>query len=510
MDTVAAQRRRTWKLRLGVAGVALTLAACGTTVPDGQFVAIEAGVAPDGTTQVVVGGPGLDETSPDTTQATGSSADPGGPAITVAAASDSPTTQPTAQPGSPAPTGPARGVTDSVIKIGVTAPSDEGSLAGSLGVAGGSSVSVQAMTNAVLADINSSGGIVGRKVEVLVHEYDVNAALADPARAFGAVCSDFRDDRPVFAIISSTSTNDLVRCSADMGSPLFLAGAGQILPASDYAIGGGSYLYAPNAITSNRMADLFVQSLIGRSFFEKWNISSGKVGNQPVELGLIHADTPGANAMYASYADELAKNGLSFAETVTYGGEIQAAISATQSAILKFRSAGVTHVFGASAFFLRFADAQGYKPRYAYLPGLGQIGVENSPASQLNGAMTVGWSPISDVPIAHAPAESTGAQKCRSVMEAAGLATTERADRAAMYATCDSLYAMRDALAASGQVSVAGLRTGYESLGTGFSPALTFPTTFGPNKHSGIDSVRDMGYFKSCACFQYTASDNRT
>jgi ABC-type branched-subunit amino acid transport system substrate-binding protein len=214
--------------------------------------------------------------------------------------------------------------------------------------------------------------------------------------------------------------------------------------------------------------------------------------------------------LYGEYAKQLAKHGRRFAETVTYAQDVSTALAATQSAVLRFKAAGVTHVYGASAFFLQAAESQNYRPRYAYLPGLGAIGAANSPAAQMRGAMTVGWAPSSDVNAPQDPPASPAGKHCTALMTRKGMSTSNRTDLTNMLTTCDSLYSLRDALEAGGVANVAGLRSGFESLGSGFPTALTFQVTMGPGRHHGVNAVRDMAYDTSCTCLIYTTRSNRT
>ena len=174
------------------------------------------------------------------------------------------------------------------------------------------------------------------------------------------------------------------------------------------------------------------------------------------------------------------------------------------------RRQGITHVFGASAFFLRDAESQHYRPRYAYLPALGAFGAANSPPEQMNGAMTVGWAPTIDVNQEQDPGDTAGAAHCRAVMRAAGLTATNRQDQKLMYAVCDALYSFRAALTASQAPSVPGLRRGYEALGGSFKGAQTFASLLAPNHHYGVDSVRDVAYDTACTCLKYTSKTNRS
>lgn len=491
--------------------VSLAVSACGTTVPLTQTSGAGQtstnggaglGQLPTGSANVTSDVQGSRSQSPDTV---------GGPIPGSGVGASGGTT------GSGASSGTAvgavhngRGVTATTITIGVVVATGTEALGNALGVSGAGSVSEQDIVNAVVRDVNRSGGVLGRKLVVYVHSFDAAAGVANPAQTYADICADFRDDHKVFAVAFDVIDTSLRKCLADMGSPLLVLNSYSLMPASSYAQYGGNFMYGVNAITTDRLADLFIQSLMARSFTAPWDTLNGGPGRAPVRLGVIHIDTPDQNALYAGYAKELAKHGLHFTDTVTYTQDTQAALSTTQSAVLRFSHDGITHVFGASAFFLRDAESQHYRPRYAYLPGLGALGVANSPAAQLKGALTVGWSPASDVNAAQDPGETPATKHCRAVMKAASLNAGNRTDLATMYSLCDAFYALRAALTAGGIASVPGLRRGYEELGTRLGTALTFVASFGPNRHYGVDSVRDMAFDSTCGCLRYTSRTNRS
>jgi len=419
--------------------------------------------------------------------------------------------------GTEARTGPAggvlaaRGITASTITVGIPLPSDTTAVAKTFGIKGAGSIPPQDMVAAVTDDINRSGGILGRKLVSYVHSYSTASYIANPAQSDAEVCTDFRDDHKVFSVIFNLVDDYLRQCTAVMGSPLIIAdGNGAYLPAADYQANGGNFLFGPTAVTAERLAHLFVESLMARNFAQPWNIVSGGPGSTPTRLGLIHVDSPDQNAYYADITKELAKHGLKFADTFTYSRDANDAIAGTQSAVLKFKAAGITHVFGASAVFMDDAESQKYRPRYAYLPGLGQLGAANVPAAQMNGALTVGWAPAIDVAARQDPGDTPGAKHCRAVMTAGGLSVTNRNDLEAMYSVCDALYSFRAALVAGRAPTVAGLRSGFESLGTSFPTALSFSAHLGPNRHYGIDAVRDMAWDSGCGCLKYTSRTNRS
>jgi hypothetical protein len=95
-------------------------------------------------------------------------------------------------------------------------------------------------------------------------------------------------------------------------------------------------------------------------------------------------------------------------------------------------------------------------------------------------------------------------------MRAAGITSANRQDIKLMYAVCDALYSFAAALTTGGAPTLAGLRGGYEALGTRFRSAATFTMSLGPNRHYGVSAVRDMAFDSECSCLKYTSRTNRS
>jgi hypothetical protein len=509
--------RTSWRLTASAFVVSLALAGCGSTVQlssgaqqqpvsgDGLSVApVDAGLGqpptPGGSATL---GPLKPGSSPATVNGT---TGPGGGSSTGSTGSTA-----TRAAGNAAFNG--RGVTSSTITIGAAIPSGVLAAGAAFGISGSGTVNEVDMWNTVVADVNKRGGVLGRKLVLYNHPVDVAAFVANPERTYGEVCADFKDDHKVFAAFVYVSDATLRQCFAKMGSPFVVYGASvsSVVPQKAFSEYGGNYLYIPGGITHERLANLMVESLLARSFTEKWDTINGAPGGvAPVKLGLIHADTPDQNNYYAAYTRELAARGWKFSATATYSGGVSDALAATKGAVLKFKAEGITHVFGASAFFLRDAEDQKYRPRYAFLPALGAFGAQNSPAAQMKGAMTVGWAPTADVFQPQDPGPTGGAARCTSVMKEAGLLRGNRQDLKLMYAVCDAVYGISAALTTGGEASVPGLRRGYEGLGSSFKTALTFAAELGPARHFGVNSVRDMAWDTACSCLKYTSRTNRS
>ncbi len=510
--------------------LALTLTACGSTVQSTSTAAGGQGLSGDGLTlgpaqgdplgAGLAAGPGSlpgeggGPVNGGSQAASGSAAAGGGtvgalPGGDVAGAPAA--GAPAGGAGTAAGGSTARGVTAKTLTIGAALPEGAESAGKAFGISGSGSVAEKDIWAAVVRDINKAGGVLGRKLVLENRPIDIATFIANPQQTYAEICNDFRDDRKVFAAFVYVADPFLRDCFARMGSPFFAYGAFTTIPEAAYRANGGSFLYSPSSISQERVAQLHVESLMANGFTTKWDILNGGPGATPLKLGLIHADTPDQNNYYASYKRELAKVGLKFEETVTYSGGASDALASTSSAVLRFKAAGVSHVFGASAFFLRDAENQQYRPRYAYLPALGSLGAANAPAEQLNGAQTIGWAPTQDVNQPEDPGRTPGAARCDAVMRAAGLLTQgNRQDLKLMYAACDALYSFDAAMEGGQQASVAGLRRGFEGLGTRFPTALALAGATGPNRHFTVNSVRDMAYDLGCRCLKYTSRTNRS
>jgi hypothetical protein len=173
-----------------------------------------------------------------------------------------------------------RGVSATTITIGAAFATGTSDVASMFGIAGAGALAEQDLWNAMVADVNRSGGILGRKVQLSGHPVDLAGYFANPAQTIAEFCADFRDDHKVFVAMISISSPDLRKCLADMGTPLVVYDAtlGSIVPRAAFSEHGGNYLYVPNGISSERLAELFVTSLVARNFTEKWDTTNGKAG----------------------------------------------------------------------------------------------------------------------------------------------------------------------------------------------------------------------------------------
>jgi hypothetical protein len=181
-----------------------------------------------------------------------------------------------------------------------------------------------------------------------------------------------------------------------------------------------------------------------------------------------------------------------------------------QTAILKFKSAGVnrvlflTDVGTVDLFWYAMAKSQNYFPRYGLSSNQQMsVFVDMAPPPTLNGSVGVGWNPFYDVKPAQDPGGSAAATVCKQVLN------NPKDAPAGRNAKCDSLFFLKagfDKAQSSGDVSVQGFQKAVASLGSSFQPAEVFSTTFGPGLYDGPSTYRVYQYSTSCNCFQYTSA----
>jgi hypothetical protein len=491
------------RLLTGLAA-ALLLAGCGTTVPLTSTTSL--GPADLG----VPGQVAAPTAAPDRSTGAGVVV-PGTPSGTAAAA-------PRATAGSGggavplpslAPRTSGRGYTATTLTVGIVVITGTDSAASAFGVSGADAGDLGQQFAVVQKYVNAHGGVAGRRLDLVRYDVDLVSALNNPDQAAAAVCAAFTEDRKVFAVLLPLPTSQQRVCLAKAQTPM--------IEADSYTVGQPEYdrypelLFGPGRITTDRLVQLLVSSLKERSFFTGWDTAKGAPGQAPVKIGMLYAENP--EATYTAMAEKraLAAIGLKVDDTVTYSSSVQAGLSATQNAILKFKAEGITHVLGASAFFLQGAENQRYRPRYVLPPGVGQLYADNAPAAQLAGSMTVGWQPANDVDAAQDPGDVSPSETlCKKLMKDAGQSYSSRPALASMTSVCDVVFFLRDALAGQSNPTNALLRQGAEALGSAWQSAETFVSRFTSTQHASASAVRDQAFDPACSCVRYTSRANRT
>jgi hypothetical protein len=362
---------------------------------------------------------------------------------------------------------------------------------------------------AVLEDLNKRGGILGRKMEVIFAEF--RAATNEPVESQQqAACDKWTRDNKVFAVYGGGS-DVLLECTRKAGV---------------LATGGGSstgpvyqrypQLVDASAIRFERLGQVSVDGLAKSGYFKpdpRW--TTGKVG-------FVSWDTP--NSRYAfehGYVPALKRQGITLngdntawiAEPATVNalGDASAAIS---SAVLRFQSQGIDHVFlqdgpagvfrggGLTILFLRTAESQSYRPRYGFNAN-NFPGDPNLPPEQQSGMLAVDYAdsnPVNDEGIAL----NQSRERCFKIMIAKGLSVADPQKMATAAGMCEFTWFLEALLTRAATPTLTGVIRAAEGLGNSFASPSTYGTRLGPGRHDGVEPVRAARFDDDCDCMKYT------
>lgn len=497
-----------------VVGLAL-LAACGTTVPAGQVSAASGGELglPGSSLQAGTGAATTEGAAPGS--GAGSTAGAAGPAASGSSSSApgrqvSPT-GPTSLPGGLPGGETGRGFTRTTVQIGI-ADSDVNSYANTLGVKGVATGDETAQVDAVVSSINRSGGLLGRRIELVWYHASSAQTINNPSVVDEEACATWTQDHHVYAVVGPIGIpvdRDLLACLAKTHTPVIGAGNPWGIDTQPYF--QEFYNAFPDFVNIDSMLGetllrITVARLVGRSFFEPWDTARGAPASgavkPPVKVGVVIHDNPTGQRMLAVLTQELARFGITITDVARLSGGVTQTSADAQNAALRFHSDGITHELGTAA--MAFAEGQNYRPRY-FIPDEPQLIAANVPKGQLQGAMSESYIPALDVGVDPGP-PTPATTRCLKLMQDAHQDTANGTARYLMEAVCDGFSFLRAAVTASG--SLTRLTPGLESLGSHVGAAMTWQTRLGPGQHASAGALRDVGYDNGCSCFRYTSDRN--
>lgn len=518
------------------AACCLVLAACGTTVPtdagrpaaagsEGVAYAGAAATTDDGLGMEPAAAPPADQSAEfqpsagDQTGGSSAAAPVGGAAGDggAAPASGSSSGEEDAPSDSGSTTGgttaPARrpGVTADTVFVGARFTPNSGEANAAIGAAGLESGDQRNYYNALIRDLNRRGGVAGRKVKPVYYR-DTQEGSQDARDQ--AACTHWTQDKEVFAMVDESSPI-LLECAAK---------AGAVITDTTFSRSTEqTYARYPNfveisAVNLQRIGPVTVDGLHRSGYFSKGAV-----------IGLITWDEPAyRTAVKEGFTPAFARHGLS-PKVVEYikppqtrqnVGDTGAAVS---SAVLKFRTEGVTHVLiadgpagafqgtGLTLLFFKSASSQNYYPAYG-------LNTTNSPVSglkaglwtnrELKGSHAVMWDnedPDSDKGIK----ANTQRKRCFKLMRDNGVQLPNENAKGFALAACDEVWFFEAVGNRAPSLSVAGFMQAVDGLGSAYRGPAAYANFFGPQRHDGVAAARNAVYKEGCGCFRFTTGAYR-
>jgi hypothetical protein len=348
----------------------------------------------------------------------------------------------------------------------------------------------------VVAQLNATGGLAGRPIDLRRGQMDAARAVSDPDGSYAAACASLTQDEKVRYVVSYVNLNaSRLACYAKRGVTVLddqsaVADSAGTRYAATF---GGPGELAPGRATLELVDDLWRRG---------WLTPASKVGT-------LVPDTPDGIEVETRYLmPALARHGLRPAATARAGGASTANQNGT---VLKFRSAGVDRVvpmLQSPLFLMQAAESQGYRPAYAMNSGFGPGALLESaaPKGQLRNAAGIGWSKFLDIGAGRRPGPVSGNETlCFTLMKRAGQQSTSGTTQAFQVALCNVLMFLK---AASDRYGVTpALLEQVRSRGLPFAPADAYAIRMTRGRADGVAAYRDLAFDTGCSCFQYVSGD---
>ncbi len=387
------------------------------------------------------------------------------------------------------------------IKIGAVVPA--GNAGAAFGVAANYGDDNGKYIEAMVDEINATGGIAGRKVEAVIAEQDqTDQSQEDETREGNEICTRMTEDEHVFMVMLFTITAYYnYACYARHQTPMYAwvnttdeVTIRQLQP----------WLLPALWMNQTRMAKLFPIALQQEKALTK-------------KMAVIGFDVPSARRVIEKYLIPGVKKrgGLVIDEAYpppSYGE----GVAAISSAILRFKQQGVNRIVifapGGAAWLVaaREADSQNYHPGWAISTFDNPAGIGSLiPDGQLRNTVGAGFEVGYDVSEKAQPPLTAREKKCYSILRKRagyqGKSRTARPNGHLLW--CNAFWILQEALRPAtgkefGPADLAGL---YSSVGS-FNAAGFPPTTFTDNRYDAISQYATFRYLADgCACFKYTS-----
>ncbi|HVF76458.1 MAG TPA: ABC transporter substrate-binding protein [Acidimicrobiales bacterium] len=491
---------RTKRCWVGLAAAVLLVSACGTTVKgvDGlspraleELTTQEGGPADD------FAGSGPAGTGPTATAGPGASA-----AATEAAKKAA---EAAAQRGRLA-TG--TGITPTTITVGITWLDITALFAAFAPTARNEAKATsKEAAQAVVDWMNKNGGIAGRKIVPIYHEYPVHAAAQASTRsqAEQSTCDAFTQDAKAFAALPLFSSEGIFNtCAAKRKMISTVIGNLDEIMDKKRTAELGAYWYRLDGMGGERREEVTVAQLQRRGFFAPGS-----------KVGLLITDTPTARRLSEQVLEPaLARIGANVVEKAYYFDDQN--LSTT---VLRFQTLGIDRIMWGNCFscqvsvanFMATAQNQDYDPVYGLTTQntIGALRTLGAPKEQLVNAVAFGWKPGTDLATNNVEPPRPGPQAtCRQAIVEAGMGNDFPPGYEGVYeAICEQLFFLKRGLEAAPSLTAEGLRQVVESQGP--QPGVgTFRVHFTKDRHDGVVAVRDLYFGAQCDCWSYRGPEH--
>ena len=388
------------------------------------------------------------------------------------------------------------GITPSAINIGVIIADNVGAANAAIGAGAVTHGDEQSEYRVKVAELNSHGGIAGRKIVLVEFHFDANTQQ-DAAQVEQQACAYFTQDHKVAMVVNLSLSPVGLQCLA---AKKVVNLGGSLSISSDDTTRRFKYFLEPIGMNLTRLAPNYAKGLNDLNFFPAG-----------AKIGLLTYDTPDFAKATTQLRAALKRYGRTITDVASVSPKsVGAAGADISSAVLRFRSDGISHVLFedpsgvAELLFLNDAESQHYRPKY----GFGQSGAAalrstGVPAAQFVGSVTVGWFPRLDGVPANETQYPAAEKPCLALFARNGI--TFDSDNARRHADdiCDSFdYATALLSSITSTITPDGIIAAARGLGVR-QGAGSYSFHVGTSRSDGVNQVRYSAYAQACDCWHY-------
>jgi hypothetical protein len=396
------------------------------------------------------------------------------------------------------------GITATTISLGIPYCSDCAAANSAAGAGGEDPGDTRRYTQAVLDDVNSRGGVLGRKLVVVWHQISASDNVDTSEQA---ACATWTQDHKVFAMVFQGEI--IYQCAKKAGVIAYGAGGSGPLYARY------PNMFAPEDIRLERLGGVTVKAMVHAGWQKpttKW--PTGKIGlitwdDNDYKYAMNNGWLP------ALHAAGLKEKDVRYIAVPQAGGALADASAAISSAVLAFRQEGIDHVFisdgnagiftgaGLTLLFLENAKSQGYYPRYGFNSN-NAPGWSNLPADEESGMLAVDSF---DAKAASDQGTTTNGprERCYALMRKRGLPVGDDQTHYVALAACDPVWFVEAVLRRTQGTTLPYMIAAAESLGTSYRSPYLYGTKLGPGLHDGANLFRNSLFDDGCSCMKYSS-----
>jgi hypothetical protein len=368
--------------------------------------------------------------------------------------------------------------------------------------------------------VNAHGGLAGRQIKP--DYYAIDGSSNNANTAYQTACTHFTEDAHVEAVISDGTFHPTFEaCMAKAHLAHF--------DVSPYGLDPTGQRQYPNYLTPTAFGvDRYSAALVE-------TVTASGVVSKGQKIGvLIEGCENNVRAYNEAYAPAARRLGLQIESETTVcnngTGDLGTETSQIQSAVLRFRSDGVTSVgFGSfnegvlAVLFSQGAEQQGWRPLYLVSSvALPERGVESQgnglsmPPAQLPQIRGMGWIPITDVggpPPPDSAAQAAQKKLCKQMNPSQGGADSapdggvRRDFLGHVLRECDTVLLVRRIMAITkGQIGPSAVRSAYSRALAALTSASNLTGSYRATgaRSDGVFGAAPFAYNTTCQCVRYT------